>query len=170
MDAEYLINLIDQGENTTIEFKTEEVRSESIAREMVAFSNYLGGNLLIGVTDDGKIVGITDNNLEEKIANIARQNVIPAINFKADIVTFQQKKVLIIEIEKGKYKPYQTSDGKFWIRVGSTNRMATQAELMRLFQQSGMLHFDITPVDRTSSKSLNYDKIHDYFNTILIIR
>ncbi|MGF1638704.1 MAG: ATP-binding protein [Cyclobacteriaceae bacterium] len=36
---------------------------------------------------------------------------------------------------------------------------------MRLFQQSGMLHFDINPVERTSLKTLNYDKIHEYFST-----
>jgi ATP-dependent DNA helicase RecG len=165
MNTEHLLNLIDQGENSTIEFKTEEARPESIAREMVAFSNHLGGTLLIGVTDEGQITGVSSKTLEEKIANIARENVIPSINYLAQIITWEQKNVLVIEIEKGRHKPYQTIDGKYWIRVGSTNRMASQAELMRLFQQSGMLHFDINPVERTGLKTLNYDKIHDYFST-----
>jgi len=163
MDAEYLKNLIEQGENSTIEFKNEEARPESIAREMVAFSNYLGGVILLGISDNGQVIGITKKNTEEKIANIARENVIPAINYSAEIVVHEQKKVMVIEVEKGKQKPYQTIDGKYWIRVGSTNRMANQAELMRLFQQSGMLHYDINPVERTSIKSLNFDKLHDYF-------
>ncbi|MGK7394613.1 MAG: RNA-binding domain-containing protein [Candidatus Cyclobacteriaceae bacterium M3_2C_046] len=163
MNTEYLLNLIGQGENSNIEFKIEEARPENIAREMVAFSNHLGGVLLIGVTDEGKIVGISGKDLEEKIANIARENVVPAINYSAHAVNYEDKKVFIVEIEKGQHKPYQTIDGKYWIRVGSTNRMATQSELMRLFQQSGMLHFDINPVERTHIKSLNFDKIHHYF-------
>jgi ATP-dependent DNA helicase RecG len=47
-----------QGEGVTVEFKTADVRPESLAREMVSFSNTYGGTLLIGVTDDGAISGL----------------------------------------------------------------------------------------------------------------
>ena len=54
------------------------------------------------------------------------------------------------------------------IRVGSTNRVATQAELMRLFQQSGMFHYDLQGVERTSIRDLNLAQIDDYFSAYQI--
>ena len=39
---------IQQGENAQIEFKSAQVRPDSVAREIVAFANTLGGTLLIG--------------------------------------------------------------------------------------------------------------------------
>lgn len=41
-------NLIEQGENGAIEFKTADVRPEGLAREVTAFSNTSGGTVLIG--------------------------------------------------------------------------------------------------------------------------
>jgi ATP-dependent DNA helicase RecG len=39
----------------------------------------------------------------------------------------------------------------------------TVEELLRLFEASGSLHFDISPVDGTSINDLNIDIIRDYF-------
>ncbi len=47
--------LIDQGEGYNLEFK--ERYSKTIAREMCAFANANGGRILLGVADDGTIVG-----------------------------------------------------------------------------------------------------------------
>ncbi len=52
-----LREILNNGENSAVEFKTADVRKESIAREMVAFSNTLGGTILVGVNDDGAITG-----------------------------------------------------------------------------------------------------------------
>lgn len=60
-------------------------------------------------------------------------------------------------------KPYYTSDHKYYIRVGTTKRIASREELLRLFESNGALHFDISPVEGTSMKDLNIDVIRDYF-------
>lgn len=52
---------IGQGESNSLEFKEEQVRSESLAREMVAFANALSGVILIGLADDGVLASITDS-------------------------------------------------------------------------------------------------------------
>ena len=43
-------------ENKTTEFKREYV--EDIKNTIVAFANYNGGTLYIGVSDDGKVCGV----------------------------------------------------------------------------------------------------------------
>lgn len=158
--------LIAQGENQSLEFKSAQVHSESLAKEMVAFANSEGGLILLGVEDNGVISGlpVAEKNFEEWVANIARQNVVPGLDVSIDRAELDGKAILVIDIPKGRDKPYQTRQNQFLIRIGSTNRTATQGELMRLFQQSGMFHFDLQPVERTSITDLNFTKLDQYFS------
>ena len=50
--------LIFEGEGVTLDFKKTITRHEKIAKTMVAFANNKGGQLLIGVADDGTITGV----------------------------------------------------------------------------------------------------------------
>jgi ATP-dependent DNA helicase RecG len=49
---------INDGEGKTIEFKVELPNSSSLAKTIVAFSNTVGGKIIIGVNDQGKIIGL----------------------------------------------------------------------------------------------------------------
>lgn len=153
-----------QGENSAVEFKSASVRADNLAREMVAFANTDGGAILLGVEDDGHVSGLKAAfDYEEWAANIARNNVVPALEVRLSIQRLEAQRVLLIEVPKGRDKPYQTSANQFLVRIGSTNRVATQPELMRLFQQAGIFHFDLTPVERASVQSLDLAKIDAYF-------
>jgi ATP-dependent DNA helicase RecG len=165
-----LTQLIKQGENSAVEFKSADVHRDSIAKELVAFANTQGGIILLGVEDNGSISGIptTEKNYEEWLTNIARENVIPALDVHLEKINYQQKELLKVTVPKGKDKPYQTNKHHFLIRIGSTNRIATQPELMRLFQQSGVFHYDRIGVDNTSIRELNLSKIDQYFDNYQI--
>ena len=159
-----LSRLIKQGENESVEFKSSRVRPESLSREIVAFANTNGGTLIIGIEDDGFIAGVSlKKNFEEWVANVTRNNVVPAINIKTSKIEVNKKKLIVLSIPKGVDRPYQTIEDKYYLRVGSTNRTATKSELLRLFQASGVFHYDLTPVKNTSIKSLNLGKLDDYF-------
>jgi len=156
--------LIEQGENQFIEFKEQKVHQDSIAKEMAAFANTQGGTILIGVNDQAGICGVDDSkNWEEWVANISRQNIIPAIQADCFIVEIDGKKIVVIDIPKGSDKPYQTNKNLYHIRIGSTSRVASQAELMRMFQHAGMFHYDLTGVENTSLKHLNMTAVSSYF-------
>lgn len=157
--------LIEQGENSRIEFKSASVRPEAVAREIVAFANSHGGALLIGVEDDGNITGIERSDLDEWLANILRHNVVPALAVEYSEVRIGEKTVCAIEVPKGKDRPYQTQDGKYWLRIGSTNRTATKEELSRLFQQAGLIHFDSSPVADSSMESIDTRLVDHYYRT-----
>lgn len=165
MSPQEIGELIRQGENESIEFKELPVRPEVVAREMVAFANGLGGVILLGVTDQGVPCGVdAASHLEEWIMNIARHSVIPALTVSCEIVTVDGVAVCAVSIPKGNDKPYQTGD-KYLIRVGSTNRVASQSELMRLFQVSGVFHYDIVPVAGASMNDLNMAALDAFFSS-----
>ncbi len=166
MTISALQELIAQGENTNVEFKSVPLRPETLAREIVAMANTSGGVILLGVEDDTRISGLeAGKNYEAWCMNIARNNINPPLQLFYSEVLSNHSSVGVLEIPKGKDKPYQTNDAKFFIRAGSTNRMASVPELLRLFQQSGMFHFDSTPVERTSFRHVNLSKIAAYFET-----
>jgi len=71
MTPDQLDILLQEGEGTMLEYK--ESLSASFARELVAMANTLGGRILLGVRDDGSVVGINDSNeLRVRIQDIAR--------------------------------------------------------------------------------------------------
>ena len=56
----YIQNLIEDGEHEQQDFKYKISDARKIARSISAFANNRGGSLLIGVKDNGKVVGIED--------------------------------------------------------------------------------------------------------------
>lgn len=66
MTTEELEILTKQGEGYTLEFK--ENLGKKFAVEVVAFANSMGGIILIGVDDNGSIIGTDTSN--NKMANI----------------------------------------------------------------------------------------------------
>jgi ATP-dependent DNA helicase RecG len=52
--------LLREGEGSMLEYK--ESLSSSLARELAAFANSAGGKILVGVRNDGTVVGMRDTN------------------------------------------------------------------------------------------------------------
>jgi ATP-dependent DNA helicase RecG len=159
-----LQEIIQQGENDSVEFKEYGVRVESLAKEMVAFANNQGGVILLGINDTGIVTGIpTDVALEEWVMNIVRDRIVPALKVKFNQYFSEDNKIIAeIVVPKGSDKPYQTA-GKYYIRVGSNHRLASQSELMCLFQAAGIFHYDANGVDRTTIQNLNFTALEQYF-------
>lgn len=163
MRIDELKEIIDNGENSYIKFKEEGIKAKDLAEEIVAFANFEGGMILIGVDDAGNIVGVSDTLIEEKIMNVCRNNCIPNIIPAFQSVEIHGKIIAVITISKGLNKPYYTTDHIYYLRVGTTKRIASREELLRLFEANGALHFDISPVEDTSIRDLSLDAIRDYF-------
>lgn len=58
MTEEEFRDLVRQGEGQRIEFKAAEADAADIARAIVALANSGGGSLLLGVGDDGELLGL----------------------------------------------------------------------------------------------------------------
>ena len=59
-----LLTRLNQEEGAKLEFKRDDVRPETMAKEIVTFANMNGGIILVGVEDDGAISGIHRENLQ----------------------------------------------------------------------------------------------------------
>ncbi len=133
--------------------------------EIAAFSNFKGGTILLGITDEGQIAGLTRNDNEERIINICSDLIEPRIVPEYWQITIDGKKIAVITIDPGREKPYAViRHGKrnYYIRVGSTVRESTRRELLRMFQDSAMLHVEALPT-ASDFRELDRGLITDYF-------
>jgi ATP-dependent DNA helicase RecG len=160
-----LEEILKNGENSHIEFKETNVRPESIAKELVAFLNFEGGTLFIGISDNGEILGVNEKNFEEWTMNICRNSIFPPIIPSYEELIIDDKKVIKIHVNKGSNKPYYVStNNKYYIRVGSTSREPSQQELISLLQDYNALHFELAPMFNSSIKDISKIRLEDYFN------
>lgn len=154
--------MIPERENQYVEFKLEAVSASELAEEMVAFANAEGGEIWLGVDDAGLAVGLS-RSYEEDVVNICRSGCIPPIYPVYEPVMIAGRPVARIVIPKGPDRPYYTARNRYYLRVGSTKRVASREELMRLFQASGLFHYDIVEVATAQKAQLNFSDIADYF-------
>ncbi|MBW7867214.1 MAG: ATP-binding protein [Brumimicrobium sp.] len=110
-----LYSYINQGEHQQQDFKFRVDDAKKIARTMAAFANTDGGRLLIGVKDNGKIVGINPEEEFHMIQGAAEMYCKPAISFTSQIFQEKHKLVLEIVIEAVENKPIRAidEDGNF---------------------------------------------------------
>ncbi|WP_316821969.1 ATP-binding protein [Pedobacter gandavensis] len=110
--------LILQGEGTTLDFKKTITNHEKIARSLVAFANHKGGQLLIGVADDGTIKGVKSED-EEKymLLKSAEQFCRPAVDLSFEEIYVDDKLVLVVNINASETKPHYALDEnkKWWV-------------------------------------------------------
>ena len=156
-----LNEIIRNGESSKVEFKREDVHPNSLAEEIVAFANFEGGVILIGVDDKGKVVGCKRDDIDEFIVNVCRNNVRPSFIPLIEKVLVEGKKIVVVTIPRGD-TAYSTSRGLYYIRVGPTKQSPTQQELLRLFQKRNMLQFDEMPVIKASLESIDISKVNNY--------
>ena len=174
MNKAELIELIRNGENSKVEFKRDDIRPETLAKEISALLNFEGGWILIGVEDDGRVARLkrSREEAEQWAMNIARENVQPAVIPSWSSVTFDDGAVVgVLGLPADSPgKPYKARRGNAWVtfmRVGSTSREASRDEEGRLYQSASVMRYDITPVLEMGLESLDLARIENYFRVIL---
>ncbi|MDR0802506.1 ATP-binding protein [Fluviicola sp.] len=93
-------SLIKEGKHQQQDFKFQIDDSKKIARTLVAFANTDGGRLLIGVKDNGKIIGVDPTEEIHMIEEAAYMYCNPKLEFQSRI--WQEDMKLVLEISVGK--------------------------------------------------------------------
>lgn len=108
-----LAELIAQGEGTRLEFKSTIHTAYRIARTLTALSNTSGGLLLVGISDDGRVVGIESELYEmQKIEKATDFLIDPAISVSYEVVNEEGRQVIVIEVPESDEKPHYAIDEK----------------------------------------------------------
>lgn len=165
-----LLEIIRHGENSGVEFESEGVRPENLAKVAAAFLNLEGGRILLGIEDNGSLIGLKGDRkkIEEWVAMILRDLVQPAVLPYWETVHTQDDRIIgVITLPKdAPDKPYKAKRGGYWvtmIRVGSITREASREEEALLYAQSGQLQHDRKPVPGSTLADLDLRRLRNYF-------
>jgi len=168
MEALELMQVLACGEDSQNQFKRNITNEDRLAAEFVAFSNGKGGNIYVGIDDDGSISGLESSDihrLNQLVSNTTSQNVRPSINPTTQNIKVSDKLVMIISVPAGINKPYQDKNGIFWVKNGADKRKATsREEIQRLFQASSLIHADETPAKGFTIADLDMDYLRSFFH------
>lgn len=171
MNTNELLDSISTGETSKVQFKEILPHKDSISQEIIAMSNSLGGDIIIGVKDvTGEVVGLSPEQIEEydKVISQLADNCKPPVYITTEVVKIIQdigmKHVLVVHIKEGINKPYKTAKGEIYIKQGSNKRLLTDnSEILRLFQSSGNILADEMEVYGTCIDDINKDIFSEYF-------
>ena len=129
----YIRALIAQGEHQQLDFKFEITDARKIARTLSAFSNTLGGRLLVGVKDNGRISGIRSDEEFYMVESAASLYCKPEVEFNSRIHSIEGKNILEIYIPPAEQKPvYARDENNRWmayIRVADESLVAGVVQL-----------------------------------------
>jgi predicted HTH transcriptional regulator len=144
MKLQELEDLVSKGEGQLLEFKLKANFPEKIVKEMVAFANTSGGQLLIGVDDDGRMAGLKFAE-EDKYAieRAIKLHIRPRIRYQLRSAPINRKRsILHYTILENKKKPsYYLSDpekrGKVYVRVRDKSVQASR-EMVQILKRSNL--------------------------------
>ncbi|NNF03376.1 MAG: ATP-binding protein [Rhodothermales bacterium] len=152
MTVDHLRRLVARGEGQTIEFKRRVPSPDRLAKEVIAFANTSGGQLLLGVTDDGQIVGVKDSEEEEfSLRNALSSFCRPAVDWASSRVPVSNKRdVIMVSIPSSRSKPHFLVDesngmsGSAYVRIDDKSVEATEesVRLMQAEKETSGVHFE----------------------------
>jgi len=159
---------LEKGEDLHTEFKSTLPDAASVAKTIVCFANTDGGQLIVGVTDSGEMIGVVDlDQTMRTIDDVAFNRCEPPITIVQETIKIEDKTILIVNVPKGSERPYRTGSGLYYIRSTNKCRQASRQELLRLFQATESLYYDESIVFRASTKDLNLETFEEFLKTFM---
>jgi len=133
MTLEQLEELVRRGESETLEFKKSTSRLKQAGQTLCAFLNARGGTVLLGVADDGRIIGqdVSDSTLRG-IANLLSRFEPPAEVAIERVRLDSGREVLALRANPGEVGSVYTFEGRAYQRVGSTTSIMPQERYQQL--------------------------------------
>ena len=141
-------------ESAILEFKRDiPNKKQTMLKTVIGFANTYGGQIIIGVADDGEIIGVPESKIDplndalnRAIYDTTTPHIFPSIYTKR----FEDRLVLIIDIAEGNSKPYhfnaQRINAGTYVRLGAHTMLATPDIIQQLQWQNQRKYLDEMPL------------------------
>jgi len=147
-------------EDPHTDFKSELGNTAELAKDLVCFASSDGGQIIIGVDESRRVVGVEDPDaLMLKVDDVAFNRCSPPVTVVQEVVELDGDAVLVLNVPKGDQRPYRTGDGRYYVRSGPRCRSASREELLRLFQASRSLFYDEQPLPQLGLADIDLDAV-----------
>ena len=154
-------------ENKIMEYKRE--YSEDIRKTVIAYANTDGGQILVGVEDNGEIVGVNDPQDDIlRITNVIRDSIRPDVTLFVDcrIQLMEDRQIIVVEVQRGTARPYYLAgkgirpEGVF-VRQGASTVPATETAILSMIQETSGNRYENA---RSLNQQLTFHEAENYFS------
>jgi ATP-dependent DNA helicase RecG len=159
-----ITEIIACGESEMVEFKTS--FNDEALETIGAFANTQGGTLLIGVANSGDIIGINiGNKTLEDMANRIQEATDPRIQPSILQINYDAKVIVVILVKSTILAPINIR-GRYFRRVGKTNRRMSHDEILQRMQSSVAFSWDSCIERYASLEDLNPEAINRFVQMV----
>lgn len=158
LSIQWFYNLLERGECDIMDFKEQlgnktvfgkslknfSKSYEELARDVVAFANYKGGFLFVGIVDDTKEINRQFKYVDDEIFKLIRQiqdRTEPTITILPHKLNVDGSDVLVLEIPFS-HQLHRTSKGEFLIRSNDGNRPIEPYEIATIQSEKNLIVYD----------------------------
>lgn len=129
---------INRGENDFIEFKEGLKHADDVMKTIVAFANTKGGVIIMGIKDDGSMIGTDESadSVKNRLERMISSKCDPPIDFSVKRIEFDDKGITYIKIPKGSSKLYSVTNGPIYVRRGASDIFIKPSEIVEMFTNS----------------------------------
>ncbi|MBQ7653409.1 MAG: putative DNA binding domain-containing protein [Clostridia bacterium] len=153
-------------ESSTIEFKRTFVND--LNKEVIAFANTNGGEIFVGVDDDGTVCGLDDvEAVELQCVNHISSTIRPDVTIftKYERIIIDNKNVLKISINRGSMTPYYIASKGIrpegvYVRQGTASVPSTETAIMKMIKETTGDSFEET---RSLNQNLTFITAEEEF-------
>ena len=136
--AERLNDMLASGESQNVELKLDFDKTDAEFLEtVVSFANTNDGTILLGVDDDGRVVGFYGDfdAVEKKIRGLIGGRCEPDIEVSVEHTNLDGRPVVVVKVKEGKNKPYLLSDKSAYKRVEKDDRVFRRLDFDKVFSE-----------------------------------
>ena len=160
-----------QPEGQQFDRKSFRIEAKSLAVIAVAFANADGGDIAIGIEDNGRITGINGNDAHlNELLRVPFDFCVPSV--QADVkfldcndVNGNPNRVMVMHIEPSMKVHSNQSDEAFY-RVGDKSKKLNFEMRMQLFYAKGGRYYEDEPVYGATIDDIDLDFVSEYCHKI----
>ena len=166
-----IADILQQPEGRRLELKAQLPSNAELAKSIISFANDAGGEFYLGIQDKPReVTGLDEDSLielEEKISNIIHDQCAPVILPEILFLNHEGKHIILTRIHKGSAPPYHLKNkgvkNGTYIRVGSSNRQASEEIIAELERQKQNISFDSELLFTKPFDKVNIDAFKEHF-------
>ena len=166
-----LHDLIARGEGEELEFKQKTTHPHRISRTLVSLANTRGGQVLVGVDDAGRVLGVRDAEEELFVLRDAAAHYVePPLTTLSyhEVENDTGRTVLIVTVPESLNKPHRAlvgpNDWRGYVRVRDASVQTSGLTEKLLQRQQPESTFAKIPLNKQELAVIDYLKTHPRIN------
>jgi len=159
MDGRFIIdNLLRQEKNERLDFLPK-ATEEMIAKNITAMLNDRGGDIIIGVDENKRVIGVSEENMSGLLKALA-DRIRPSAPIDIHSIDYDGVNILLISVWEGAQKPYHC-DGKIYQKMGDEIAVASPESIgdMLLERKKSDFNWERMPVLGAEMDDLDMDEV-----------